>query len=88
MGIDEHTGNVVYGWRHRLKGITEAAITYHVLKVKQTNPEYDEWSMYKYLHEGNPIIFDNGSNNKVRFQKNKAQEYSTYQGKQTRQVQF
>ena len=44
--------------------------------------------MFKHLHEANPITFDNGSNNKVRFQKNKAQEYSTYQGKQTRELKF
>ena len=87
MGIDEH-GNVKYGWHHRLKGITEAAVTDHVKKVRQECPEYDEWSMFKHLHEGNPIIFDNGSNNKVRFQKNKAQKYNTYQGTQTRELKF
>ena len=71
-----------------MKAIREDGIKANIKTVRQDCPEYDEWSMFKHLHEGNPIIFDNGSNNKVRFQKNKAQEYSTYQGKQTRELKF
>ncbi len=72
----------------RLKGITPAAVVDHIHRVRRTASTYDEWRMFQKSYSGDPITLDNGANNKVRFQNNKGQDYSTYTGKQTRKVQF
>ena len=40
------------------------------------------------MKEGESITFDLKANNKVRFQKNKDQEYSTFAGEFKRKVKF
>ena len=44
--------------------------------------------MYTDLHKGESIQFDMNVNNKVRFEKSKDQEYSTFTGNFKRTVKF
>tara|TARA_X000000368_G_C23041664_1_gene717219 strand:- start:964 stop:2664 length:1701 start_codon:yes stop_codon:yes gene_type:complete len=81
-------GNKQYSWHCRLKGISEDAINHHIQKEKENNPSYDEWKMYKSLHNEKTIEFNLNVNNKVRFQKGKEQEYSTFVGEFKRNIKF
>ena len=42
------------------------------------NEHYDEWCLFKDLALKKPIEFNLGCNNRVRFEKSKGQEFSTY----------
>ena len=72
----------------RLKGISPGAIEEHVRIERKDNANYDEWNLYDRLFKGESITFDLKANNKVRFQKNKDQEYSTFSGEFKRKVKF
>ena len=86
-GTDKN-GNKQHTYHIRLKGISPAAIENHIRIERKINANYDEWDLYKRLYGGEAITFDMNVNNKVRFQKNKGQEFSTYDKKFERKVQF
>ena len=72
-------GTTHYTYHKRLKGITDDAITERCLKTtKELNKDYDEWSLFEDLALKKPIQFNLGCNNRVRFEKSKGQECSTY----------
>ena len=72
-------GSVHYTYHKRLKGITDDAITDTCVKsAKELNEHYDEWCLFKDLALKKPIEFNLGCNNRVRFEKSKGQEFSTY----------
>ena len=77
-GIDKD-GNKQNTYHIRLKGISPAAIEEHVRQGQEHNANYNEFALYERLFKGESITFDLKANNKVRFQKNKDQEYSTLQ---------
>ena len=72
-------GSVHYTYHKRLKGITDDAITDKYVKMaKNLDTNYDEWSLFQDLALKKPIEFNLGCNNRVRFEKSKGQEFSTY----------
>ena len=86
-GIDKD-GNKQNTYHIRLKGISPGAIEEHVRIERKSNANYDEWNLYDRLFKGESITFDLKANTKVRFQKNKDQEYSTFSGEFKRKVKF
>ena len=86
-GIDKN-GNKQNSFHLRMKGVSPAAIEEHVRIERKINANYDELQMYKRLFDGDAITFDLKANNKVRFQKNKDQVYSTFSGEFKRRVRF
>ena len=72
-------GKIHYTYHKRLKGITDDAITERCKKkTNELNEHYDEWCLFKDLALKKPIEFNLGCNNRVRFEKSKGQEFSTY----------
>ena len=71
-----------------MKGISEDAINHYITKQQENTPDYNHWSMYTDLYNGESVQFDMNVNNKVRFEKGKDQEYSTFTGNFKRTVKF
>ena len=86
-GTDKE-GNKQYSFHIRLKGVSIDAINQYVNDRKQYNKNYNEWNVYEDLYNGKSILFDLNVNNKVRFQKSKDQEYSTFSGDFKRTISF
>ena len=86
-GIDKD-GNKQNTYHIRLKGISPAAIEEHVRTFRNDDANYDEFGLYKRLHEHEAIAFELTANSKVRFQKNKDQEFSTFSNDFIRTVCF